>query len=200
MLANRRRSPVLLCAPALSKALFLPASMSYGSGMEIPSTWKKCSSCKKEIPFSTMYYLCSVSTCRHKRTGFRFCSVPCWDAHLGYANHRSSFAEEARSPTQQEYYAELQSEAGEKPAPRRIIVGDQKPASSQPSSSPAAQPAVETLVVVSRVKSLISDLSGFNTSQCCIDALVDKIAGECRNAIEKARAAGRKTVMGRDVR
>ena len=164
--------------------------------MEMPATWKKCSSCKKEIPFNTMYYLCSVSTCRHKRTGYRFCSVPCWDAHLGFANHRSSFAEEARSPTQQEYYAELQREETlERPAPRRIIVGDNKPA-----AAPSVPARVETLVVVSRVKSLISDLSGFSTSQCCVDALTDKIVDECRKGVEKAKLAGRKTVMGRDIR
>ena len=60
--------------------------------------WKKCNICKKEIPFESTYYLCSVSTCRSKRTGLTFCSLECWDAHLGFVKHRSSYAEEARAP------------------------------------------------------------------------------------------------------
>ena len=58
---------------------------------------------------------------------------------------------------------------------------------------------IDTLVVVSKIKKLIRDLSDFNTSQCCIDALTDKIIEHCRQAIVNARSAGRKTVMGRDV-
>ena len=59
-------------------------------------------------------------------------------------------------------------------------------------------PKTDTLVVVSKVKDLIREQSEFNTSQCCIDALTEKVVRECLNAIEKAKAAGRKTVMGRD--
>ncbi|MBF0103847.1 MAG: hypothetical protein HQM16_00855 [Deltaproteobacteria bacterium] len=57
----------------------------------------------------------------------------------------------------------------------------------------------DTLVVVSKVKQLIKDQSGFNTSTCCIDALTQKVVDECLKAMEHATAAGRKTVMGRDV-
>lgn len=60
--------------------------------------WEKCSSCKKEIPYGAKYYLCSVSTCRRPRTGVRFCSPDCWDAHLGSARHREAWAEEAQAP------------------------------------------------------------------------------------------------------
>jgi histone H3/H4 len=58
---------------------------------------------------------------------------------------------------------------------------------------------LDALVVVSRVKSYISKSSGLNTSQCCIDALTRKIVDECKNGIERAKTAGRKTVMGRDI-
>lgn len=58
---------------------------------------------------------------------------------------------------------------------------------------------VETLVVVSKVKKLIREKSGFNTSQDFIDALTQKIVQECLNATDKTRKAGRKTVMARDL-
>jgi len=62
--------------------------------------WKKCSTCKKEIPFRALYYTCSVSTCKNSRLGMVFCSVMCWDGHLGFARHRSgtAYAEEENAP------------------------------------------------------------------------------------------------------
>lgn len=61
--------------------------------------WKKCSSCKKDIPFNVVYWTCSVSTCKRVRTALQFCSVSCWDAHLPIVRHRDAWAEEHRSPT-----------------------------------------------------------------------------------------------------
>lgn len=168
-----------------------------------PTFWKKCSSCKKEIAFGSPYYLCSVSTCRHKRTGLRFCSVGCWDAHLGYANHRSSFAEETRAPSKSEYERILAEDPDERPREpvKKIIEASAATTSIPAATRPAttAFPSTEVLVVVSKVKQLIKDQSEFNTSACCIDALTKKVVKECLSAIEHARAAGRKTVMGRDV-
>ncbi len=164
--------------------------------------WKKCSSCKKEIPFGAAYYLCSVSTCRHKRTGLRFCSVGCWDAHLGYANHRSSYAVEEKAPSREES-ARLEEEDASSPVPTRDPV---KRVVANPISAPVPAPAAtlklpqtDTLVVVSKVKQLIREQSEFNTSECCIDALTRKVVEKCLKGIENARAAGRKTVMGRDI-
>jgi hypothetical protein len=178
------------------------------SSSDNPATfWKKCSSCKKEISFGSMYYLCSVSTCRHKRTGFRFCSVSCWDAHLGYANHRESWAEEASAPSREEFALDSEESSDSKilettRAPKRSVVSGMAPVERTPitplqSSRPA--PTVDTLVVVSKVKAFIRDQSEFNTSQCFIDALTNRVVQECSKAISQARAAGRKTVMGRDV-
>lgn len=56
----------------------------------------------------------------------------------------------------------------------------------------------DTLVVVSKVKGLIRDQSGLNTSQCAVDALTRTVVAECIKAIDRAKEAGRKTVMGRD--
>lgn len=67
-----------------------------------PSFWKRCSTCKKEIPFTTLYWVCNVSTCNRARTALAFCSVACWDAHVPILNHRESWAEEQRSPSRAE--------------------------------------------------------------------------------------------------
>lgn len=63
-----------------------------------PTGWKKCSTCKKPIPFGATYYTCSVSTCKNKLLGIVFCSYLCWDGHLGFARHREAWAEEATAP------------------------------------------------------------------------------------------------------
>ena len=57
----------------------------------------------------------------------------------------------------------------------------------------------DTLVVVSKVKRMIRERSGLNTSQCCIDALTNKIVQMATAGIESAKAGGRKTVMGKDI-
>ncbi|MFQ5779373.1 MAG: hypothetical protein ACE5HN_01145 [Nitrospiria bacterium] len=164
--------------------------------------WKRCSSCKREIPFGGIYQVCSVSTCRQKRTGLVFCSVPCWDSHLGFANHRSSYAEEARAPSREEFKETIVKQEG-KPVnterPQRRIV---RPSENSPSQrSPEVPSGIETdtLVVVSKIKKLIRERSDFNTSQCAIDALTKKVIDECLKAIDHARASERKTVMGRDI-
>ena len=58
----------------------------------------------------------------------------------------------------------------------------------------------EVLVVVSKMKQFIRDLSEMNTSEDVNQILSDKIRAECEKAIENARADGRKTVMARDFR
>jgi hypothetical protein len=68
-----------------------------------PSFWKRCSSCKKEMPFVSSYWACNVSTCNGPRTALAFCSVPCWDMHVPMLRHRDSWAEERRSPTAAEW-------------------------------------------------------------------------------------------------
>jgi len=159
--------------------------------------WNKCSTCKVELPFGAAYYICSVSTCQGKRTGLHFCSVECWDAHLGFARHRDAGALDAMTPTREKYLASLEDDAPQ-PAAKKILVRPEGTASPA-SSAGGAESDVETLVVVSKVKQLIRDQSEMSTSQCAIDALTQKVVQECRKAIENAKAAGRKTVMGRDI-
>lgn len=181
--------------------------------------WKKCSSCKKDIGYSTKYYLCSVSTCRHSRKGFTFCSPSCWSEHLGFANHREAWAEDYVSPAKGQsvggnVVAKQAQISNNIPAtavtsalpatPRKIVVGQgsirDREDEAKRLSAETNQITTDTLVVVSKVKQFIRDESDFNTSQCCIDALTQKVIKECLKAIEEANNAGRKTVMGRDVK
>lgn len=57
----------------------------------------------------------------------------------------------------------------------------------------------EMLVVASKVKKFVREKSGFNTSAEILDALSQKVEQICMQAIERARADGRKTVKGRDL-
>ncbi len=137
--------------------------------------WRRCSVCKKELPYESKYYVCSVSTCNQKRTGLVFCSVDCWDAHLGFSRHRA--------------------DAG---AIEEIAPADIPPPalSSQAAKSPAN---TDVLVVVSKVKKYIKNRSGMNTSASAMEALTQRIHQLCDQAIENAKKAERKTVMGRDI-
>lgn len=78
-------------------------------------TWLVCSSCRTPIAFGAKHWVCSVSTCNRNRTRLVFCSVACWDAHLGEARHRDAGAIEARAPSKEAWQreqAELGPEAG----------------------------------------------------------------------------------------
>jgi hypothetical protein len=146
--------------------------------------WKKCSTCKNEIPFNGIYYVCSISTCRSKATNYAFCSVPCWDAHVPIERHRGDdvAAIEKRAPRT----AEADPEAATK---RRIIVD----------SNESSKIEEEILVVVSKVKKYITEKSGMNTSAGVMDVLTTRVQRICDRAIEEARKQGRKTVMDRDI-
>ncbi|HEY5934176.1 MAG TPA: hypothetical protein VIU61_06075 [Kofleriaceae bacterium] len=77
-------------------------------------SWLKCSACRTEIPFLAKYWQCSVSTCNRNRMRLVFCSVACWDSHLGEARHRDAWAVEERAPSKEAWQREL---AAEPPAP-----------------------------------------------------------------------------------
>ncbi len=161
--------------------------------------WRKCSSCKREIAFNAKYFICSVSTCQHKRTGFVFCSVPCWDAHLGFARHRSAYVEDALAPSREEARREEEAQSKAPEGPQRRIITQPPPAAPSQPTNASTLPHTDTLVVVSKVKQLIREQSEMNTSQCAIDALTELVVKECLEAIKRARDSERKTVMGRDI-
>ena len=136
------------------------------------------------------YYECSVSTCTGLRTGYAFCSVSCWEVHLPGARHRDAGAVEKAAPKVAE---------AENTAPRRIIVGSPVSSSATAKTAMKNSPmSSETLVVVSKMKQYIRDLSEMNTAEDVNQIISDMIRTECEKAITNARAEGRKTVMARD--
>ena len=102
-------------------------------------SWKTCSSCKKPIEFNTAYWICSVSTCNQKRTGWIFCKVECWDAHVPKMSHRQCWAVECKSPRPG------QSEPDAEPAAEST--------SDSPSESPNQSPDQAATQPVTRSKS-----------------------------------------------
>jgi len=163
--------------------------------MEQSQIWRKCSSCKKDIALSTKYYECSVSTCTGQRTGYVFCSVPCWEVHLPGARHRDAGAIEKKSPAQASA-----AEPASTPQ-RRIIVGASAGGGvslAQPSGLKKSSMDNEILVVVSKMKQYIRDISEMNTAEEVSQKLSELIRTQCEEAVENARTDGRKTVMARD--
>lgn len=65
--------------------------------------WRKCTNCKKTIPFRVKYWICNVSTCQKKRAGLIFCSTECWDAHLPILRHKEAWAIERIAPSTGEW-------------------------------------------------------------------------------------------------
>ena len=155
--------------------------------------WKKCSACKTEIGYSSKYYECSVSTCRGKRTGLVFCSVPCWERHLPTARHKDAGAIEEKAPSFQQYQTEQKGASG---GQKRIVRA--KPASSSPSPALSSANSHEILIVASKLKQYIKDRADMNTSQSVMSVLSDIVRRACDQAIDKARQDGRKTVLDRD--
>ena len=119
------------------------------------SVWRKCSTCKKDIALRAVYYRCSVSTCRSKATDFAFCTVSCWDAHIGFYNHRNAYAEEEMAPASAETV--LIRPAAAVSAARETVKEDFVTEENESkktivfrSPTPADQIKVETLVEIGR--------------------------------------------------
>lgn len=150
--------------------------------------WKKCSSCKKPILLNSKYYECSVSTCTGERTGYVFCSIPCFEVHLPAAKHRSAGAIEKKSP----------QTALSTDVPKRIIVQTAPNQSAQSVVQRKSTMENEVLVVVSKMKQYIKDVSDMNTSEDVNQVVSHMLRIQLDRAIENARREGRKTVMARD--
>ncbi len=147
--------------------------------MDNQNYWRKCSTCKKEISFDAIYQKCNVSTCRKNI----YCSVDCWDVHNPVMNHKSSYAEEERAPSQ-----------NEKRAPIRKLIKI-KDASFLPSTSNIPE---DILIIASKLKTYVKKKHDMNTSANTMNALSHIVRLEIDKACERARGEGRKTVMDRD--
>jgi histone H3/H4 len=94
-------------------------------------TWLKCSACRNPIPFHATHWVCSVSTCNRKATGYVFCTVSCWDSHVAEARHRDAWAVEARAPSKDAW--------------------DKEQAANPPPAAPAPRPVAPSAPIVRRV-------------------------------------------------
>jgi hypothetical protein len=161
------------------------------------SFWRKCSSCKIPIEFKAKYYVCSVSTCNSLRTGYVFCSVTCFEKHLPGARHRDAAAVEkiaGATPYMLEGQADLRADLQTpQSVPQRKMATHGVSAPVQKNQIPK-----DVLVVVSKLKDYIKARGDMSTSQGVVDILSDQMRRLCDDAIDRARVAGRKTVLERD--
>ena len=186
----------------------------------MPDAWKRCSTCKKDIAFGSLYYVCSVSTCNRKRTALFFCSVECWEEHLPLARHREAWAVEETAPTLQAWQA---TQGSSSPAAKPAMPSTSSLSAATGSSgssgstapvqrrsggevrrrvvdSPAKQSNApeEILVVVSRFKAYVKARHGMNTSDGVFDKLSEELRRLADEASDHARLDGRKTLLDRD--
>lgn len=154
--------------------------------------WRKCSNCKKQIAFGQQYWVCNVSTCNQKSTGFVFCSVNCWDAHLPIMRHKDAWAEERQAPTKGKT-VHMASDLPKKTSPK---ITPPQPSLVTKLKSP---PPEEILVVASKVKAYVKTRSGLNTSSAVMESLSNLVRKHCDRAISSAQNNERKTVLDRDV-
>lgn len=190
-----------------------------------PDQWRRCSSCKKPILFGADYFVCNVSTCNRGTKGFVFCTVSCWDAHLGVVRHRESWAEDAKAPTREAYEREQAGGSAPKPkaspskpaasrppAGRTVITRKAKDAGRDEATAASSKPAVpaatkassaeplpdDVLIVISKLKKYVKAKAGFNCSDRVAGPLSDAVRALCDEAIENAMADERKTLLDRD--
>ena len=57
----------------------------------------------------------------------------------------------------------------------------------------------DVLVVTSKIKKMIKEEGGCNTSSETVAVLSDAVIALCKRGIDSAKADGRKTVMARDI-
>jgi len=164
------------------------------------STWRRCSSCKNPIAFGAQHWVCNITTCQRPRTGFVFCSVSCWDAHLGVVRHRESWALERRAPSAAEWQREQQAATAGPTEASGATAAERTPRRVLPAPAQRAPDPIEddVLVVMSKLKNYVRARSGYNTSDRVAGPLSEALRVLCDRAIDKARAEGRKTVLDRD--
>jgi histone H3/H4 len=160
--------------------------------------FKICNNCKKPIPYGSIWWACSVSTCNRGKTAMYFCSVDCVDSHAPVLRHRSYWAEERKAPTRAEALAEAEAEAAAEREKAQRAEASRRRVVELDSRGAAAIPR-EILVVASRLKSYVRERSGMNTSDAVMDKLSDHLRALVEVAIRNAAEDGRKTILDRDV-
>jgi len=195
--------------------------VSTGAGDDA-TRWRRCSGCKRPIAFGADYWVCNVSTCNRKSNAFVFCSVECWDGHLGVVRHRESWAVEARAPSREQWAEQQRSEAdksspsskatpsapsGDREAAPGASAGGAEaarerkrivPTTTRSTGSAKDELPRDILIVASKLKAYIRARSGYNTSDRVLEPLSRLVREICDDAIERAGRDERKTVLDRD--
>jgi len=111
--------------------------------------------------------------------------------------HREAWAEEQRAPTRVEWERRPREDDARQPeaAPVPAVRGAAARADDHAIGGGVPR---DVLVVVSKLKLYIRGRAGMNCSDGVVDVLSDRLRALCDEAIERARAAGRKTVLDRD--
>jgi len=168
--------------------------------------WHHCCRCKTPIRFGATYWICSVSTCNRVRNPMYFCSMDCWDAHLPVARHREAWAEELTAPPSSEKSPtpatppsessrdSNSSQESRSSSGQRRIVGSKSTAANLVDDELDR----EILIVASKLKAYVRAKSGLNTSATVIEVLSTKVRRLCDQAIARAKAAQRQTLLDRD--
>jgi hypothetical protein len=114
--------------------------------------------------------------------------------------HRESWAVEKTAPGRAEWerIKDEEQDVPDKPPRDRKVVGAER-APSEPSSGGGDLPN-DVLIVASKLKNYIRAKSGMRTSDTCLEALSTIVRDACNEAIRRAGADGRQTVMDRDFR
>jgi histone H3/H4 len=127
-----------------------------------------------------------------------FCSVPCFQAHVPTLRHRDAWAEQQTAPTEHQWAQQQEQERQAERAQAQTVENSRTHAVTKEPRMSNEVPK-EVLVVVSKVKAYIRASSGMNTSDAVTEALSELVRGACEQAVAKAKADGRKTVMARDI-
>lgn len=168
--------------------------------------WRVCTTCRIPMAFGSDYYRCSVSTCQRRTTGYTFCSPECHQAHVPVLNHREAWAEPQVAPTRAQWDAQLAEQAREaRPARGEEHAPAARPAATAPLPPGTTRIALreddlpeDILIVASKLKAYVRARSGMNTSDGVMQALSDLVREWTDDAIRRAAADERKTVMDRD--
>ncbi len=115
--------------------------------------------------------------------------------------HRDAWALEKTAPAKSEAMEPKEAATSPPVQERKNIAFKNKPNEErkhQPMSEAEPEGQNEILIVASKLKEYVRKQSGFNTSQSTFAALSDLVRKATDQAIENAKADGRKTVMDRD--
>jgi hypothetical protein len=117
--------------------------------------------------------------------------VDCWSVHVPVMGHKSAWAEEETAP--------MHADDNQGEGVRRIIVGQKSEQAGQSSQAPQGNySTTDILIVASKLKDYVKAKHGFNTSANVMEILSHLVRRQVDDAIDRARAEGRKTLMDRD--